>query len=76
MDEFFKTLFPAELMEVKKVPSQSVFRFGDGFEAKSLKCIPLPLLIGVEKILMDVELVKNEIFVDKQRCHETDGNFF
>ena len=32
-----------------------------GFEAKSLNSITLLLLIGVERILMDVEEVKNEI---------------
>ena len=61
VEEFIKTLSPDELRKVREVPGRSVFRFGDGVEAKSCKCMTLPFFIGGFKMLMDVEVVQSEI---------------
>ena len=61
VNEFLNAMSPDETKSIKEVPSQSVFRFGDGVEAKSLKRITLPILIGSKGVKIDVEVVDNDI---------------
>ena len=60
-DEYLKTLSTEERANVKETESKSVFRFGDGVETKSSVCASVPVYVGKQRFLMDMEVVPNEI---------------
>ena len=61
LQEYLTTLSESEIRGIREKQSKSVFRFGDGIENKSTKCITIPVTIGKKKLQMDVEVVPNEI---------------
>ena len=71
--EFLHTLSDEERKCIKEQPSKSLFRFGDGVKARSLKCVTITVTIGRSKFQMDVEIVNNEIPL-LIRCNEADEN--
>ena len=38
-----------------------MFRFGDGVESKSIKTVNIPIVIGSKRMLLEVDVVKNNI---------------
>ena len=63
MEEFIHNLSDKECKDVDKseTPGNSVFRFGDGVESRSLRCVTIPVNFGNKCRKMDVEVVKNDI---------------
>ena len=59
--EYLNTLTKEEREKVKEVESRAVFRFGDGVETKSMKRVTVPVYIGRQKFIIDIEVVENEI---------------
>ena len=60
-DEYLSTLSERDRGEVKEVESKSIFRFGDGVETKSIKCVSVPVFIGSNRFVLDLEVVPNQI---------------
>ena len=60
-DEYVNTLSDEEKQNVEEADSKSVFRFGDGIETKSLKCVSVPVFIGKKRFVLDIEIVPNQI---------------
>ena len=44
-----------------EIKSSSLFRIVDGVESKSLKQVKIPVLIGEQEFLLDVNVVDNDI---------------
>ena len=61
VEEFIKTLSLTDVNGITEKTSTSVFRFGDGIETKSLKTVTIPVYIGAERVLMDVDVVEHDI---------------
>ena len=63
MKEFINNLNEKEKQDVIKSerPGNSLFRFGDGVESKSTKCVKIPVRIGSKFKDLSVEVVKNDI---------------
>ena len=40
---------------------KSLFRFGDGVESKSIKTVNVPIVIGSKRMLLEVDVIKNNI---------------
>ena len=38
-------------------------RFGDGVESKSIKTVNIPIVIGIKRTLLEVDVVKNNILL-------------
>ena len=49
-DEYVNTMSEEDQKKVIEVDSKSVFRFGDGVETKSLKCVSVPVFIGKKRL--------------------------
>ena len=60
-DEYVKILSDDDNSKIVEKGSSSMFRFGDGKESQSLKLVTIPVLIGKEKILLDVDVVEKDI---------------
>ena len=60
-DEYISTLSERDRGEVKEAESKSIFRFGDGVETKSTKCVSVPVFIGSNRFVLDLEVVPNQI---------------
>ena len=61
MREFLTTLSPQDSKLVKREQSNSMFRFGDGGECKSMRRMIIPIQIGTKNYFLRVEVVENEI---------------
>ena len=59
--ELLNTLPEYERSKVSEQESSSTFRFGDGFEVKAIKQLKVPLEIAGGRIVMTIDMVKNEI---------------
>ena len=60
-EEYLHTLSEEDRKKVIEVKSKSIFRFGDGVETKSLKCVSVPVFIGKKQLVLDMEIVPNQI---------------
>ena len=58
---YLNTLSQDDRNTVNEVSSKSVFRFGDGKESKSLMLGTIPVVIGRQRISMDVDVVEQDI---------------
>ena len=61
IEELLNTLPEDERSKVSEQESHSTFRFGDGVEVKAIKQLKVPLEIAGSKIVMTIDMVKNEI---------------
>ena len=63
MNEFLATLSKEKYLQVKKSErkTKSVYRFGDGIESYSLKTLDLPVQIGRQSHILEVDVVTNDI---------------
>ena len=52
---------PNDKTDVREKATKSVFRFGDGIEAKGIKCVTVPIVVGPKKLLIDIDVVNNDI---------------
>ena len=43
--------------------SKFLVRFGDGVESKSIKTVNIPIVIGIKRTLLEVDVVKNNILL-------------
>ena len=59
--EYLKTLPEKEVSFVVRKNSNSVFRFGDGKDIKSIELLTVPVLICGQRFLLDIEVVENDI---------------
>ena len=60
-DEYLSTLSEKDRSTVKEGESKSVFRFGDGVETRSMMCSSVPVFVGRQRFVVDIEVVPNEI---------------
>ena len=51
------------LINKSEIKSTSLFKFGEGVESTSLKQIKIPVLIGEQELLLDVDAVDNDILL-------------
>ena len=63
VEEYLSKLTKEELDKVKSSErkTNSVYRFGDGVESKSVKTLNLPVLIGNKSLIIEVDVVDNKI---------------
>ena len=63
MQEYLASLTDEErsTLESSQKKSLSTYRFGDGVESKSLECFNVPIIIGKEKVSIEVDVVENKI---------------
>ena len=62
MNEYLSTLQPSDRKLVTERASETLFRFGDGEECKSLKQLTIPVNIGGQlRRMMTVEIVPTEV---------------
>ena len=61
LTEFVKNLSDRKRGDIVEKPSRALFRFGDGVQSRSMKCVTVPVVIGKSNFELDVEIVNNEI---------------
>ena len=61
LEEYLSTLSEHELSDVCEKPTQASYRFGDGVEHKSEKCVSIPVAIGNTAMKLDVEVVPTDV---------------
>ena len=63
MNEYIENLNEEDKEEVLccETESKSLFRFDDGVESKSIKTVNIPIVIGSKRMLLEVDVVKNNI---------------
>ena len=63
MNEYIENLNEEDKKEVlcSETRSKSLFRFGDDVESKSIKTVNIPIDIGRKRVLLVVDVVKNNI---------------
>ena len=63
LDQFVECLNAKQQNSINnsEIESSSLFRFGDGVESQSLKQVKIPVLIGEQELLLDVDVVDNDI---------------
>ena len=63
INEYISTLTEEESVDIKRNErkSNSMYRFGDGVESRSLKMLNLPVIIGNRKLFIEVDVVTNNI---------------
>ena len=63
INEYIKNWNEEDKLEVLccQTKSKSLFRLGDGVESKSIKTVNIPIVIGSERMLLVLHVVKNNI---------------
>ena len=61
MDVYLDTLDEDEMELVETLDSDTKFRFGDGMEMKSIKCMKIPATIGNKRVMICTDVVKSDI---------------